>query len=652
MPLADPAKTHDNLKHSWVRESEEYQLRVRGSWGPGDWFVEPAKYEYELFIVHAAPDEPFVRGHLLPALGIAPDRVLLSSELRLGAQIAAEIERGVQSSHFTVVVLTPAYVADRWAVFGEQLATHADGPEGRLIPLLRADCQLPVRLDFLVALDFRDPERWPLEAKRLRDRLRQPVEATPDEVELVCPYPGMRPYTTAEAACFYGRESEVAEIVAMLRDGKREIYIVGPSGSGKSSLVAAGVIPRLVDGVRGLGAVLCRSLRPGEHPARRLAQLLEGDLHAPRVSLDTLLGKQTPETLLFLFVDQLEELFTLVDSEERTRFIAMLQDLRSDRRCILAYSLRSDFWRTFTASGLWQGARDHVSRLDVSPLRGAALRAVIERPARDCGVYYEPDLVERLIGDAGSEPGMLPHLQEALTQLWDRRRVRLVVSSDYAALGDGGRSGLAAAISRRAEAALSTLTPRQRAVARRILVRLVSFGEGRADTRRQQPRAALHVVGDPAVDFETVLARLIDARLLTIDGDLDHEDALVDLAHEVMISAWPTLARWVQTLRTDELRRRDVELAAKRWIRLGRGARGLLDAIELAEVAAWRQTETARELGESADVVAFLAASEQALQATQGRVRRRRSTLAVRGVMDRPFGCRTRQVLPRSVQGR
>ena len=121
--------------------------------------VEPGTFEYDLFVVHADADAPFVRGHLLPAVGLAPGRVLLSSEPALGELKVTEIERGVRSSRLTVVVLTPAYMADCWAVFGEQLISHASVAKGRLIPLLLADCDVPLRLDALVTLDFRDSDR-------------------------------------------------------------------------------------------------------------------------------------------------------------------------------------------------------------------------------------------------------------------------------------------------------------------------------------------------------------------------------------------------------------------------------------------------------------------------------------------------------------
>jgi len=582
-------------------------------------------FEYELFIVHAEADAPFVYGHLLPALGLAAERVLLSSSLRIGAPIASEIERGVQNSRLTVAVLTPAYMNDRWAVFGEQLASHVNGADGRLVPLLRADCDVPLHLDFLVALDFRDPDRWPAEVKRLRDRLEQPVPAIE---ELACPYQGIRPYSDEHAACFYGRDKEVDEIVGRLRAGEREIYVIGPSASGKSSLVMAGLLPRVARGVSGLGRCLVRSLRPGVHPTQRLAQVLEGDLCTPSLAVGGLVARHAPATTLLLFIDQFEELFTLTDGDERVRFLAALLTLRSDPRCILVFTLRSDFYREVAESTLWAEQQGRISHINIAPLRGAELRAAIENPSRDCGVYIEPALVERLLGDAATEPGVMPLLQETLVQLWDRRRLRLMVLSDYETLGDAGRSGLAVAISRRAEATLRALTPAQEAIARRILLRLVSFGEGRAETRRQQPRSALHAISDTPADFVEVLRRLIDARLLTIEGDPDHEDARVDLAHEVMISCWPSLARWIQTLRIDEQRRRHLEAAADAWIKHGRGAGGLLDAIELADTEAWRQTAPARELGESADVVAYVATSKAALQESEQKLAEAQETLA------------------------
>ena len=117
--------------------------------------AEPA-HAYDLFVVHAAIDAEFVRGYLLPALNLPSSRVLLVDDLPLGSVIVAEVERGVAQSRFTVTVLSPAYLADRWAVFGEQLASHLSVDDTRIIPLRLTACDLPLRLNARVSLDFTD----------------------------------------------------------------------------------------------------------------------------------------------------------------------------------------------------------------------------------------------------------------------------------------------------------------------------------------------------------------------------------------------------------------------------------------------------------------------------------------------------------------
>jgi WD40 repeat protein len=590
--------------------------------------AEGGTFEYDLFIVHTEADEPFVLGYLLLATGLAPGRVMLSSALGLGALKMVELERGVQSSRFTLVVLSPAFTADRLAEFAELLASHASGVEGRLVPLLLADCELPLRLDVRVLLDFRDSSRWAEEGQKLRRHLQQQA---PAPVDVPCPYPGMRPYSADAAAYFYGRDAEVDELVGRLRAGEREIYVIGPSGSGKSSLIAAGVLPRLArggPGIPGLGPFLVLSMRPGERPAAQLGKILEAsesELAAPATAIGTLLTRQAPGGSVLIVVDQLEELFTLESADEHScaRFLVALRALRAEPRCALVFTLRADFYGAFMENPLWQDLRGRLSRIEVGPLGEAELRVAIAQPARDVGVYFEPELIERLLADSASEPGILPLLQETLVQLWDRRQLRLLTLAAYHELGDRNRSGLAVALSRRADSILRELPRAQEAIARRILLRLISFGEGRSDTRRQQPRSKLRAVDDDVASFDLVLRRLITARLLTADEDDEGGEARIDLAHEAMITAWPTLAGWIQSHRTEEQHRRQLEAAAGEWVKRGRGAGGLLDPIELAEAETWQKTDSARELGQSADVAALVTAS----RAAHDRQRRRRRGL-------------------------
>jgi len=450
-------------------------------------------------------------------------------------------------------------------------------------------------------------------------------------VELPCPYPGMRAYTADDADHLHGRGAEIDELLGRLRAGEREIYVIGPSGSGKSSLVAAGVLPRLARGAAGLGPFVVRSMRPGEHPAARLGEVLEvavETLAAPTKAIAALLAARAPGASVLLVIDQLEELFTLAEAGERDQFVRAIDTLRSEFRFAVLFTLRADFFGAFMESPLWPDRPGRISRIEVGPLRGEALCEAIVRPTRDVGVEVEPGLVERLLANAGSEPGVLPLLQETMVQLWDRRQGQTLALADYEALGDRDRSGLAVALSRRADATLRAFTPAQERIARRILLRLVSFGEGRSDTRRQQPRSKLRADGDDAANFEHVLHRMIADRLLITDDDGgggEGGDARIDLAHEVMIAAWPTLAGWIRNHRAEEQRRRQLEAAAAQWVEHGRGARGLLDPIELADAEAWQRTESAHELGWSDDVAALVAASKAAYekQVTAEEARRR-----------------------------
>jgi len=246
-------------------------------------------------------------------------------------------------------------------------------------------------------------------------------------------------------------------------------------------------------------------------------------------------------------------------------------------------SLRADFWGDVMTSVLWPIGPGE--RIEIAPLRGAALRETIVRPAADVGVYLEPVLLERLLHDAGEEPSALPLIQEAMVLLWERRTRRLLTVSAYEELGGEERSALAAALATRADAACAALSPAQQQIARRIFVRLVQFGEGRPDTRRPQAVDALRTTGDDPALFAATLRHLTDRRLLTVSS-VDGGAATVDLGHEAMIAHWPTLRHWVDESRASEIVRRRIERNADDWQRNGRDPgelyrrRKLADALE------------------------------------------------------------------------
>ena len=229
--------------------------------------------------------------------------------------------------------------------------------------------------------------------------------------------------------------------------------------------------------------------------------------------------------------------------------------------------MRADFFSDLMSSVLWPISGGE--RVEIAPLRGAALREAITRPAAGVGVYLEPVLAERLLHDSGEEPGALPLVQETMRLLWERRTRRLLTVSAYEDLGGQGRSGLAAALATRADATIAALSPAQQMIARRIFVRLVQLGEGRQDTRRQQAVGALQAPGDDPALFDSTLRHLTDRRLVTVSR-ADGQEPAVDLGHEAMIAHWPTLRDWIEESRASEIARRRIERDADDWQRNGR----------------------------------------------------------------------------------
>ncbi len=549
----------------------------------------------ELFVAYAESDAGWVHGFLLPELGLDPRAVLTPQDFRPGAVLVQELERAVTTARLTALVLSPAFGMSQWSAFAELLATHdtLSRNSSRLIPVLLKTYELPLHLDFRVRLDCTARSRWETEAARLRQLLQ--VGPPPAE-RLPCPYPGLVAFGPQDASLFFGRDQESDDISRRIRQ-QNFLLIVGPSGSGKSSLISAGILPRLADE----GRWLVRVQRPDAGALDWLTGT-SGPAEAPasadqlRRSVDALLRTAPGADRLLLFFDQAETIFLLPSKQAPARFLAVVDLLRRVDTCVVVLAMRADFYADLMTSVLWPLGPGE--RVEVAPLRGTALREAITRPAADTGVYVEPVLLERLLADAGEEPGALSLVQETMVLLWERRTRRLLTASAYEDLGrqdgsgsgqDGSgqrRSGLAAALATRADAVLSGLPPAQRSIARRIFVRLVQLGEGRQDTRRPQAVSALRVPGEDLALFDATLRHLTDRRLVTLSAD--SAEPVVDLGHEAMITHWPALGEWIEESRASELKRRRVERDSGDWLRNGRDAgelyrrRKLADALELA----------------------------------------------------------------------
>ena len=575
---------------------------------------------YDLFILHADADRAWVDGYLKHAVGGDPARLVTSRDFELAAAIPAEFDRFVTTSRYTAAVLSPAFLTDGWGQFGEHLVSYTSVEENRVrvIALQLHDCKPPLHLRFRVGLDFTDWTVWDDQAAKIRALLDRPDP--PPEV-IPCPYPGMVAFRPEDARLFHGREQEIDDLLRSIRQ-QNFLLVVGPSGSGKSSLIVAGLLARLQESTYFTsGYWRVRSFRPGADPMARLTGQLGGDPHQAAEAISALLQDEPPAQRLLLFIDQFEELFTQVkDRSGQQDFVRVLKALRDDPRCAIIVGMRVDFYPDLMNSALWPVDRSQI--VDVAPLRGEALRKAIVRPAEEVGVYLEDGLVDSLIADAANEPGSLPMLQEALVLLWAKRERRLLTRAAYEAMGREGRSGLAVAMATKADATLAVMPPEEKRLARRIFVRLVEFGQGRPDTRRQLAVDELRAADDPPGMFDRVLGKLIDSRLLT--PAFEHQGPRrVDIAHEMLIVGWPTSREWVQARRQAELTRRALETKAREWVRLGKGSGGLLDAAELPEARLWLASPDAEDLGYSAEFREHVKASADHLERDQRSARRR-----------------------------
>jgi DNA-binding SARP family transcriptional activator/WD40 repeat protein/energy-coupling factor transporter ATP-binding protein EcfA2 len=350
-------------------------------------------------------------------------------------------------------------------------------------------------------------------------------EATPDTDQVaafaLCPYKGLARFETADAANFFGRERLVAELVARLA-GARLLAVVGPSGSGKSSLVRAGLLPVLATGVLpGADRWRTVTLCPGARPARELARQLRSS------PVDGAADR------LLVFVDQFEETYTHCDDAgERQEFVDRLVELAEQPTAVVVLAVRAD--QLGSCAG-YPGLADLLTGNDVlvGPMRDSELRRVVELPAKRVGLDVEAGLVEVIVADVAGRAGALPLLSTALAETWELRQDRTLTLTAYRAAG-----GVNGALARMAEDAYQSMPAGARGAARRVLLRLCDAGDdGTIDLRRRLPMDEAAPTHDANV--RTAVEILVDRRLLTVDRDS------VEVAHEALLREWPRLRAWL-----------------------------------------------------------------------------------------------------------
>jgi WD40 repeat protein/serine/threonine protein kinase/DNA-binding XRE family transcriptional regulator len=447
-----------------------------------------------------------------------------------------------------------------------------------------------------------------------------PALAAPSTIELELsdqdnPYKGLRAFSEADAADFFGREALTQRLQErMAEESVRFLAVVGPSGSGKSSVVKAGLIPALRRGaLPGSEHWFIADLVPGAHPLDELelallrvattspaglCEQLERDERGLARAARLILPDDA-ESELLLIIDQFEELFSLVEDERaRAHFlnslVAAVSDARSRVRVIV--TLRADFYDRplgYGRLGELVQSRTEV----VLPLGSDELEQAIVGPAARVGLAIEPGLVQLISRDVGDQPGVLPQMEYALTELFERREGQALTLAAYEAIG-----GVTGALVRRADILYEGLDEVGREAVRQLFLRLVTLGEGVEDTRRRVLRSELEsVVRGPwpvateagqrtTHNQQPTVDRVIDLygryRLLTFDRDPLTREPTIELAHEVLIRAWSRLRVWLDASREDLRVQRRLAAAAHDWTQSGRDPSYLASGARLAQFEA------------------------------------------------------------------
>jgi DNA-binding SARP family transcriptional activator/serine/threonine protein kinase/WD40 repeat protein len=388
------------------------------------------------------------------------------------------------------------------------------------------------------------------------------------------PYRGLRPFDEADAASFHGRDGAVGDLVELVAS-RPLVTVVGSSGSGKSSVVHAGLVPRL----RQRGTVVVTMI-PGDDPV--------GALHAALTEVSTMAdtggacgadgadgalarvaGALGPMTVI---VDQFEECWTRAPAERRDRFLDVVARTIDDDSVVVRFvaTVRADLLdRPLEHHGVGQhvAAGSYV----LAPLSPAELDEAIVEPAARVGVTFDDGVVADLIAEAVTYPGSLPLLQFTLTELYDRRRDGIVGREALEGIG-----GMAGAIGRRAEEVFVGLDEGLRSDARELFGRMVAPGRNSPDTRRRA------LLGELSPGMRAVADEYVAARLLVTDRDPATREPTIEVAHEALLARWSRLADWVDEDRRWLVQLQHLSAAARGWDDAGRGDAELYRGVRLA----------------------------------------------------------------------
>ena len=418
--------------------------------------------------------------------------------------------------------------------------------------------------------------------------------------DIVSPFKGLHAFGESDASNFFGRDRLVADVVRQIDEGARLHVLVGASGSGKSSLLRAGLVPAIRKGaLDGSESWLIVHMVPGDRPFEELAAALS---RSTLDALDALEGLRDllddpedgvlraclhllpdPDDRLLLVIDQFEELFTLGSPGERNRFIRNLEVALDDAhgRVVAAIALRADFYgRPLDYPRFAQLVGDGV--VNVVPMTPDELELAAELPAERVGVSLDPALLVQLLGDVAGQVGGLPLFQYALTELFERRNGSVLTIDAYQEMG-----GVSGALARRAEDLFLSLDTVRRHATKQLFLRLVTIVERSGWGRRRVTGTEIATIAVDLVALQFVLRQFGSSRLLTFDRDPISGSPTVEVAHEALLFEWPRLRRWVEDGRSDVMHHARLLTALAEWTTSGEHEDYLLSGSRLTDYTAW-----------------------------------------------------------------
>ena len=524
-----------------------------------------------------------------------------------------------------------------WFAIDRQVEKKRRGESFPVIPVLLPGARPEARFLFLNTwVDLREKANEALAVQAVINALNDTrVSAGETALVTVCPYRGLETFREEHSAFFFGRESFAQDLLQRVTQ-RPLVALIGSSGSGKSSVIQAGLLPLLHRRRPPENTWDAVVFRPGDAPFRRLAislipliqpeaneidrlevaQKLEEKWAGGAVRLEDVveraINKAPGMDRLLIVVDQFEELFTLTPLPQRQPFLAAMMAALDRAPFTILLALRADFYGHAIAADRNLSDRMQSGLVNLGPMTRDELRRAVEEPLHKVDMGFEAGLVDRILDHVEEQPGSLPLLEFAVTQLWDRRDGRRITHAAYEVIG-----GVEGAISHRADSVFLSLDEGQKRAALSLfsrLLRVTELSESGPSTRRRLERDAL------SESERSVLQSFVDARLLVLDRG-ESAGVAVELAHEALIHAWRRLGDWVEEQREFLLWRQRLGQALAEWQRTGGDKSGLLRGPALKEAETGTRQRTAD-----------LSAAEQKFIGLSRRVKLRRRRWLAAGV--------------------